>query len=58
VEAFLGGKLRFTAIPEVIERTMDEQPAAAVTSLESVRELDTWAREYARQVAGGVQLKV
>jgi 1-deoxy-D-xylulose-5-phosphate reductoisomerase len=58
VEAFLAGRLRFTGIPEVIERTMDAHPATPVTSLEGVRELDAWARAYSQEVAAGLQLKV
>jgi len=58
VDAFLRGKLRFTAIPEVIERTMDAHPAGPVTSLQAVRELDTWSRTYSQEVAGGLELGV
>ncbi len=58
VEAFLAGRLRFTAIPEVIERTMDAHAGTPVTSLLAVRELDAWARAYSQDVAGGLQLKV
>jgi 1-deoxy-D-xylulose-5-phosphate reductoisomerase len=58
VDAFLGGRLRFTGIPEVIARTMDAHPAIAVTSLKGVRDLDAWARAYSQEVAAGLQLKV
>jgi 1-deoxy-D-xylulose-5-phosphate reductoisomerase len=58
VDAFLEGKLRFTGIPEVIERTMAAHPAVPVTSLGEVRALDAWARSYSQDVAGGLQLKV
>jgi 1-deoxy-D-xylulose-5-phosphate reductoisomerase len=58
VEAFLAGRLRFTAIPEVIERTMAAHTGTAVESLRAVRDLDAWARAYSQDVAGGLELKV
>jgi 1-deoxy-D-xylulose-5-phosphate reductoisomerase len=51
VEAFLAGRLRFTAIPEVIERAMAAHTPAPVASLEAVRELDRWARAYSHDVS-------
>jgi 1-deoxy-D-xylulose-5-phosphate reductoisomerase len=56
VEAFLEGKLGFTSIPRVIERTMDAHATVAVDALEVVRRVDTWAREHARHVAGELEL--
>jgi 1-deoxy-D-xylulose-5-phosphate reductoisomerase len=47
VHAFLAGRLRFLEIPEVIERTLDELGAEAVTSFESLYEADRNARELA-----------
>ncbi len=58
VEAFLGGRLKFTAIPEVIARAMDAHLAAPVDSLEAVRAIDRRARVLAREVAAGLDLKV
>ncbi len=58
VARFLDGRLAFTSIPEVIERTMDARPPAEVGTLEQVRSLDRWAREHAREVARAVELKV
>jgi 1-deoxy-D-xylulose-5-phosphate reductoisomerase len=58
VESFLAGKLRFTGIPEVIERTMGAHPATTVTSLRAVRDVDAWARAYSQEVAGSLQLRV
>jgi 1-deoxy-D-xylulose-5-phosphate reductoisomerase len=46
VEAFLAGRLGFTGIPVVIERTLEavDRKGAAPASLDDVRSLDAWAR--------------
>jgi 1-deoxy-D-xylulose-5-phosphate reductoisomerase len=51
VAAFLDGKLRYTAIPQVIEHALERMPAAPADSLEAVLEADRGARSAA---AGGV----
>jgi 1-deoxy-D-xylulose-5-phosphate reductoisomerase len=58
VEAFLTGQLTFTVIPRLIERVMDAHPRQGGTSLETVRQVDRWAREYSRSVVESVELKV
>ena len=58
VDAFLDGKLGFTAIPRVIERTMDAHGPTAVAALDAVRMVDAWARDHARQVARELELTV
>ncbi len=58
VEAFLDGKLGFTAIPRVIERTMDAHRLETVHSLPAVRRVDAWARDYARHTARELELTV
>jgi 1-deoxy-D-xylulose-5-phosphate reductoisomerase len=58
VDAFLDGKLGFTAIPRVIERTMDAHEPTGVGSLTVVRRVDAWARSRARQVARELELTV
>ena len=58
VAQFLEGRLGFTSIPHVIERTMDAHRPAEVATLAEVRAVDAWAREYARQIVGGLELKV
>ena len=58
VETFLEGKLGFTAIPRVIERTMDAHRSEAVESLAAVRRVDAWARNYARNTARELELTV
>ena len=56
VEAFLARQLGFTAIPRVIERTLDAHAREDVTALDVVRRADAWAREYAREAARGLEL--
>ncbi len=58
VEAFLDGKLGFTAIPRLIERAMNAHAVARVSTLDVVRAADAWARRYARDVVRGVELTV
>ena len=47
VAAFLEGKLRYTAIPQVIEHALGSTPATAADSLETVLEADRRARRAA-----------
>jgi 1-deoxy-D-xylulose-5-phosphate reductoisomerase len=58
VARFLERRLGFTAISEVIERTMDAHRPAEVASLGAVRAVDEWARDYSQEVARGLELKV
>jgi 1-deoxy-D-xylulose-5-phosphate reductoisomerase len=58
VARFLEGRLGFTAIPQVVERTMDAHVPRQAATLEEVRAIDRWAREYSQEIARGVQLKV
>ena len=58
VEAFLDGRLGFTAIPRVIEKTMDAHDPLAVDTLQVVRNVDAWARDHAVEVARELELKV
>jgi 1-deoxy-D-xylulose-5-phosphate reductoisomerase len=58
VARFLEGRIGFTSIPHVIERTMDAHQSSEVSTLEAVRALDRWAREYSQEIARGVELKV
>jgi 1-deoxy-D-xylulose-5-phosphate reductoisomerase len=53
VAAFLDGKLRYTAIPGVIEHALAQVPAAPADALESVLEADRSAR---RAAAGRVSM--
>jgi 1-deoxy-D-xylulose-5-phosphate reductoisomerase len=48
VGAFLGGQLSFLSIAEVIECALDANEAGNVTTLDDVRRVDRWAREFAQ----------
>jgi 1-deoxy-D-xylulose-5-phosphate reductoisomerase len=52
VDAFLNGRLKFTAIAEVVEKTLAALPSAAVVSLEQVLETDGEARQFAGRLIG------
>jgi 1-deoxy-D-xylulose-5-phosphate reductoisomerase len=58
VARFLDGRLAFTSISHVIERAMDAHRPAEVATLAEVRAVDRWAREYAQQIVGRLELKV
>jgi 1-deoxy-D-xylulose-5-phosphate reductoisomerase len=58
VEAFLGSRIGFDAIPSLICRAMDAYEAntpTPVRGLEDVRAVDRWARDFATRSTGGVQ---
>jgi 1-deoxy-D-xylulose-5-phosphate reductoisomerase len=48
VAAFLAGELSFLSIAEVIACAMDADEAGNVTTLDDVRRVDRWAREFAQ----------
>jgi 1-deoxy-D-xylulose-5-phosphate reductoisomerase len=48
VEAFLEGRLSFTAIPRLIAETMDAHEPAPTDTIEAIRRVDRWAHEFAR----------
>ena len=58
VEAFLDGKLGFTSIPAVIAKTMNGHTVEHVESVEIVRRVDNWARQYARERVGELELTI
>ena len=58
VEAFLDGKLGFTAIPRVIEKTMNAHEIERVSTIDTVRRVDRWAREQAHDAARALELTV
>ena len=58
VEAFLGGRLPFTAIPKAIERALDageRRQAGDLETLAAVREVDAWARRFTDEVIRGLE---
>ena len=56
VARFLDGALSFPAIARVIEHTLDAHVVTGVGTLAQVRAVDDWAREYALELARGIQL--
>jgi len=48
VAAFLAGRLGFLEIPEVVERALEAHPAAELSCLEEVDEIDSQARRTAK----------
>jgi len=50
VEAFLDGRIKFTDIPVIIEKTMDAHTPHALTSIEEVLSVDRWGREKSREI--------
>jgi 1-deoxy-D-xylulose-5-phosphate reductoisomerase len=58
VGRFLDGRIGFLSIPDVIAQTMDGQRPAEVSTIEAVRGVDRAAREYAHEIARGLELKV
>ena len=55
VQAFLAGRLRFTAIHDVIRHTLERVPAAKADTLEAVLEADALARCAAAEFAAILQ---
>jgi 1-deoxy-D-xylulose-5-phosphate reductoisomerase len=51
VEAFLGNRITFPGISEVVEETLERVPVSPVRSIAALLETDRQAREVARQVA-------
>ncbi len=58
VEAFLEGRIPFTAIPEVIERTMTDHATTRTSDVMEILDADRWAREKAWSVVEGKKIKV
>jgi 1-deoxy-D-xylulose-5-phosphate reductoisomerase len=58
VDAFLGGRLPFPAIAQVIERTLTAHDVQRTNSLAGVRDADRWGREYSRALTDSLELPV
>ncbi len=54
VEAFLGGRIPFTGIPEVIDRTLEAIPGGPVRHFEDLFDVDAAARGHARGLVEGL----
>ncbi len=52
VEAFLGGRIPFSAIPQIVARTLEEMPAVLPTHFENLYAADAEARERAASAVG------
>ncbi len=50
VEAFLKGNIGFLDIPDLIEKTMASHESHPIDSIETVMEVDRWARDTARNI--------
>jgi 1-deoxy-D-xylulose-5-phosphate reductoisomerase len=51
VESFLGRKIGFLDIPLLIEKTMAAHQPFPIDSIETVMEIDSWARDTAREIS-------
>ena len=56
VASFLEGRLGFTSIPTVIERTMNAHQPESVSTVELIRRVDGWAKAHAEACAGELEL--
>ena len=54
VEAFLGGRIPFAGIPEVIDQTLQAIPGGPVRHFEDLFDVDAAARDHARGVIEGL----
>jgi 1-deoxy-D-xylulose-5-phosphate reductoisomerase len=58
VSRFLDNLIPFHAIAQIIEATMDAHTPAEVRTLQEVRGVDQWARDFSAEIARRIQLKV
>lgn len=54
VSAFLEGRIRFTAIAEVVDAVLAAHDPAPVVSLVTLQRADAWARSRAGEIIGGL----
>ena len=56
VDQFLSGTIRFQAMIELVERTLDQhEPGAGPLDLERIQEADRWARAFTRDLIGQLE---
>jgi 1-deoxy-D-xylulose-5-phosphate reductoisomerase len=53
VGAFLDGAIKFTNIPSLLRRVMEEHEVKPVRTIEDILKADHWAREKARALLEG-----
>jgi 1-deoxy-D-xylulose-5-phosphate reductoisomerase len=58
VSSFLAGRLSFPGIARIIERTMTAHVAAPTATLDAIRRVDRWARDYASTLIGSSEGRV
>ncbi len=58
VAMFLEGQLAFNGIPQVISQAMAAHQPVHVASLQEVRQVNQWARQYSLEIARKVQSEV
>ncbi len=56
VNAFLEGSLKFTGIPLLLQRVMEEHEVKRVQTVEDILRADHWARERAKHIIEGRRL--
>jgi 1-deoxy-D-xylulose-5-phosphate reductoisomerase len=56
VNGFLEGSIKFTSIPLLIQRVMEEHEVKAVRTVEDILRADQWAREKAKLIIEGKRL--
>jgi 1-deoxy-D-xylulose-5-phosphate reductoisomerase len=56
VNAFLDGSLKFTDIPLLIQRVMEEHEVKPVHTIEDILRADQWARERSKVIVEGRKL--
>ena len=58
VEAFLAGRVRFLAIPDVIEQSLEaaqNQQVGLADTLQGIRAIDSWARRFSQALVAGLE---
>jgi 1-deoxy-D-xylulose-5-phosphate reductoisomerase len=53
VQAFLAGRLRFTEIPRVLERTLEAHEHFPLTTVAEVQQAEAWGRREAERLLNG-----
>jgi 1-deoxy-D-xylulose-5-phosphate reductoisomerase len=56
VSAFLEGSVKFTDIPLLLQRVMEEHEVKSVHTIEDILRADHWARERAKTILEGGKL--
>jgi 1-deoxy-D-xylulose-5-phosphate reductoisomerase len=55
VEAFIGGRLRFTGILDTLAQVLDEHEVRNLSTVADVVDAETWARARATELTSGEQ---